>query len=342
MLGTILNLEKRVYLPFKIAALVSAMSDEGVDPVDALAGTGITPIQLQSPDTRVSYRQTRQVFLNALRMTSSNSCALRAGERMHITSYGMYGYALMSSQYSDDVFRFALKYHHVMGPVADIAYTRDGDGSAFVYTPLLATSASEDLYRLVVEFQLASHHTLIHDLFGPSFRLSEIRLMYQAPTHAALYECVFDCPILFNQRRNELCFETRWIAETMPHANPITNAMALDICERNLLEVQRSSGVATEVSRLLYEQSGRFPSIEAMATELNTTARSLRRRLNDEQTSYRNILAEVRMRLAIGYLQKTEMTTAEIARRLGFSDASNFRQAFVRWTRRNPSSYRKR
>jgi AraC-like DNA-binding protein len=342
MLGTILNLEKRVYLPFKIAALVSAMSDEGVDPVDALAGTGITPIQLQSPDTRISYQQMRQVFLNVLRMTSGDSCALRAGERMHVTAYGMYGYALMSSQYPDDVLRFALKYHHVMGPVTDMAYARDGDESALVYTPLLASSVSEDLYRLVAAFQLASHHTLIHDLFGPSFKLSGIRLMYQAPKHAAHYECVFDCPILFDQQRNELRFETRWMADTMPHANSITNAMALEICERNLLEVQRSSGVATEVSRLLYEQSGRFPSIEAMAAELKTTARSLRRRLSDEQTSYRNILAEVRMRLAIGYLQKTEMTTAEIARRLGFSDASNFRQAFVRWTRHNPSFYRNR
>jgi AraC-like DNA-binding protein len=51
-------------------------------------------------------------------------------------------------------------------------------------------------------------------------------------------------------------------------------------------------------------------------------------------------LAEVRMRLAIEYLRKTQMTNEEIASRLGYSEAANFRHAFARWTRKSPSAFR--
>lgn len=87
-----------VYPAHKIAAMVFAIAEEGIDAADALAGTGIAPERLQSPNIRVSYRQTKQACLNALRLTAGTACAFRAGERMHVTAYGMYGYALLSSR----------------------------------------------------------------------------------------------------------------------------------------------------------------------------------------------------------------------------------------------------
>lgn len=69
--------------------------------------------------------------------------------------------------------------------------------------------------------------------------------------------------------------------------------------------------------------------------------RTLRRRLEAQGTSYREILAGVRQGLAIEYLRKTRMTTEDIASRLGYSDAANFRHAFLRWTGKTPHEYRR-
>ncbi|MCY1551328.1 putative HTH-type transcriptional regulator [compost metagenome] len=84
----------------------------------------------------------------------------------------------------------------------------------------------------------------------------------------------------------------------------------------------------------------RFPSIETMARELALEPRALRRKLEIQGTSYRQILADVRRGLAIEYLRETRMTTEEIASRLGYSDAANFRHAFARWTQKTPREYR--
>ena len=42
----------------------------------------------------------------------------------------------------------------------------------------------------------------------------------------------------------------------------------------------------------------------------------------------------------IEYLRRTKMTSEEIANRLGYSDAANFRRAFTSWTGKNPSDFR--
>lgn len=45
--------------------------------------------------------------------------------------------------------------------------------------------------------------------------------------------------------------------------------------------------------------------------------------------------------MAIEYLRHTRMTNEDIASRLGYSDAANFRHAFARWTGKSPSEYRR-
>jgi len=136
----------------------------------------------------------------------------------------------------------------------------------------------------------------------------------------------------------------RWRADRddgpLPLADPRTHAMAREMCEQVLSEINRAGGVAADVRRLLIEQPGRYPSIEVMAEELGMYPRALRRKFEAEGTSYRDLLAEVRMRLAVEYLRKTEMTNEEIASRLGYSDAANFRHAFTRWTGKSPSDFR--
>jgi len=50
----------------------------------------------------------------------------------------------------------------------------------------------------------------------------------------------------------------------------------------------------------------------------------------------------VRHRLAIEYLQGTQLPMAEIAQLLGFSNPANFRRAFKRWSAKAPSEVREK
>lgn len=82
-------------------------------------------------------------------------------------------------------------------------------------------------------------------------------------------------------------------------------------------------------------------SLEDMARLMNTSARKLKRRLQDEGTTFRALLAESRGAMAEALLGDARLTLTEVAERLGFSDLSSFSQAFKRWYEVAPGVFRK-
>jgi AraC-like DNA-binding protein len=67
--------------------------------------------------------------------------------------------------------------------------------------------------------------------------------------------------------------------------------------------------------------------------------RSLYRKLNLENSSYKSIYDDVRKSLTEDYLTETNLSINQIAELLGFNDASNFRRVFKRWFGMSPSQY---
>ena len=68
--------------------------------------------------------------------------------------------------------------------------------------------------------------------------------------------------------------------------------------------------------------------------------RSIQRRLNEEHTSYRQLVDEVRKSLAIEHLSRPGTSTTDVAFLLGFSEPSAFTRAFRRWTGAAPTEFR--
>jgi len=82
--------------------------------------------------------------------------------------------------------------------------------------------------------------------------------------------------------------------------------------------------------------------LDAVARSLHTTTRTLRRRLEDEGTSFRVIKDGLRRELAIDWLTKTQRPLGRIGADLGFADAAAFYRAFSAWTGSGPREYRRR
>ncbi len=66
---------------------------------------------------------------------------------------------------------------------------------------------------------------------------------------------------------------------------------------------------------------------------------TLRRRL-DEDSTFTEIVDDLRREMAVRHLAGAEPTVSEIAFLLGFSDVRAFGRAFRRWTGQSPTEYR--
>jgi AraC-like DNA-binding protein len=77
-----------------------------------------------------------------------------------------------------------------------------------------------------------------------------------------------------------------------------------------------------------------------IAGRLAVSTRTLQRRLHDENTSFQDVLNDLREGLARHYLANTVHTSAEISFLLGYDDPNSFIRAFHAWTGQTPERVR--
>lgn len=96
------------------------------------------------------------------------------------------------------------------------------------------------------------------------------------------------------------------------------------------------------LTRLLETQlpAGRV-SLRDTAELLDTSPRTLQRRLDEHGFAYSSLLDEVRQKVALDRLRTTNAPITLIAQELGYSDSAHFARAFRRWAGMSPLAVRR-
>ncbi|MBT4521839.1 MAG: helix-turn-helix domain-containing protein [Halieaceae bacterium] len=81
-------------------------------------------------------------------------------------------------------------------------------------------------------------------------------------------------------------------------------------------------------------------TIDSLSRDMNISRRTLQRRLTAHDSSFKQLLQELRMELADRYLADSRLGITEIAFLLGYSDQASFSNAFKLWRGCSPSDYR--
>ena len=99
--------------------------------------------------------------------------------------------------------------------------------------------------------------------------------------------------------------------------------------------------MGTRVREFLTAREGQYPNLADAADFFSISSSTLIRKLKKEQTSFQELLDEIRQERAAWYLTNTNLPVEEIAARLGFLDTSNFSRTFRRWHGVTPTALRK-
>jgi len=111
-------------------------------------------------------------------------------------------------------------------------------------------------------------------------------------------------------------------------------------CDLQLKRLQEGGSLAQRVRLWLQSHEAQLPHLPEAAVRENLTERTFMRRLSAENTSYQDLLDEVRMERASWLLQHTDTPVEQVAYAVGYEDASNFSRTFKRWTGLTPKSLR--
>jgi AraC-like DNA-binding protein len=249
-------------------------------------------------------------------------------------------FAILSTVNYREAMQFAVKYHQLAAPLTTMEFTEIDGCGVWRLQPLAHPRIDARLFKFIVEMQFGIIVSLHRDIMGPAFSAKEFQVTFHPAHDASERSDLFGAPVLFGQSANRLLFDSHWLDGTPSLGNQITNSIVTRLCDEQIDEFQLRRGLVGEVRQLLMRNLMRPKQLEDVAQNLNMSARTLRRKLREENSSFRQVFDELRRDMAVRYLRDTNLTVEEIADTLGFSDAANFRKAFRRWTKTTPREYK--
>ncbi len=189
------------------------------------------------------------------------------------------------------------------------------------------------LERYLVEHYMAMALTQLRDASGQDFMPLQANFRHARPDYAQDYSVLFGDHLRFSASANELWFDEETLALPMLGGNQAMFEVVCSELDRRLAQQERFGGIAGKVAELARRQmlQGETPTLEALAASLHQTARTLRRRLQEQGLTFRQLLDTVRAELD-GYLEMQGLTRAQIAEQLGYSDTAAYLHARKRWT----------
>jgi len=326
--------------PMSAQLLTRLGLERGLTASTCLRGTGLRLDDLNRPEQHVTGEQELMIIANLLEaLDDPPGLGLEAGVRYHLTTYGIWGFALISSPTLRSAIAVGLRYLDLTYSFCRVATREDGDELCLF---LDVSTVPVALRRFLIERDTAAIHVIQRELFAAATRLRRVSFAFPAPpTGARRYQEVFGFRPEFDADAHAVAFDGSRLDMPLPQAEANTADLADAQC-RLLLEQRRArGGLSGQVRNALLTRPRTPPTFAEVAATLHLSPRTLRRRLADEGASYRTLLDEVREKLAEELLVNGRLTVEEVAQRLGYSETSSFTHAFRRWNGVGPRAHRR-
>lgn len=179
-------------------------------------------------------------------------------------------------------------------------------------------------------------------LIGEPIEDAHYRLAIPEPDNSADYTNALHGPISFDADLNEVDIPGHWLDLPSPYFHAELWRQARITLSQNLKEQSDNEGTpyTQHITGLLRTSEPPLPDLREVASDLNVSARTLNRRLQAENASFRRLKSRALASRAKQYLRQTNHSVEAIAEELGYKDTANFRRAFRRNEGCSPIEYR--
>lgn len=318
--------------------IVNFAASYGIEAPACLTGTGITEYQLRDADTLIERKQELRLFENLiLALPDVPALGFELGLRYHIADFGLWGFLLRTSRTLREAIHFALRYLPLSTAYCRFSVFSDADEVGVLADP---DPIPPHLRSFLLERDTATAMQLFEELGLQGFRVQRIEYQGPAPDHADRIRTLCGITPQYGRSRNAVVFRREDADRLLPMYDPHLVRFLEDQC-RAQLEKRQLSGLAEQIRRMVLGPLGLVATIDMVAKHLTMAPRSLRRKLEEEGTNFRELVDAERRHLAAQLLLSTEMKLEEVAAQLGYSDTAGFTRAFHRWFDQAPGEFRK-
>jgi AraC-like DNA-binding protein len=317
--------------------MIQLAGEYGISKARCIAGTGLTHDETVDPAREITGLQELDVLRNILRVVHpSVPFAFLAGLRYHLTTHGMFGFALMSCPNGWSAVDLTARYFDLSFSFNRFAFEVEDGYGKLLYDD---SDNPDDLRAALVERDIGALVSIERETIGRVIAAQSLLFRGPRPAYADPFKPLFGVAPHYNAEVNCVRFDLAALDFRPAQSDALGWRMSEDQCRAMLEQRGLRSGLAGRVRDRIVRSMGEFPNMQAVAAELGMSARTLRNHLAREATSYRELLEQARERFA-EQLLAAGMTIDSIADRLGYADTSSFVAAFKRWKGVPPRRYR--
>ena len=324
-----------------VLSLAAALRERGHDPDPLLAQYDLDPARLAEPRARLSIPRYMRLGHAAMQLSGDPALGLEMGRLSHIAQVGLAGVTAAQAPTVREAARTLIRFEplYAANYRGQSSFAEDADGAWLNFYSISPYNAYN---RFVVDALLAGWLHQLGALAGRPLAAQRVEIEFPAPDYAGRYAEVFGGPVEFATGHNRLRLDREALALRNPAHCPSTWHQLLELCEAELAQLTRTRSLRERITQLLGPLlHGREPDLDEIARRLQLPSWTLRRKLAEEGTGFRDILNDARRDLAMTYIRDTELSFGEIAYLLGFASAEAFQRAFKRWSAQTPGEFRR-
>lgn len=314
----------------------------GADRGRILERASLDPDRLRDPEAHIPLASHHELWEVAVDEARDRALPLKVAEACEPATFHVLGYACMTAATVREALDRLTRFLSLFLQGETITLELPGDEARLV----LHQTAPRRLGReLSAESTIAKIVITVRMLIGEggeTWAPSLVTFAHAAPPDTSYFAKLFRAPVRFGAPRTELVIPASMLDTPLAKSDPSLSSFferhAEDILRRTGARADATARVRRGVTEALH--AGEVSETN-VARRLGWSERTLRRRLGEEGTSFRQVLDDVRRELAQGWLVQSEMAIGEVAFLLGFSESSNFHRAFKRWTGQTPDEFRR-
>ncbi|MGQ9427460.1 AraC family transcriptional regulator ligand-binding domain-containing protein [Gilvimarinus sp. F26214L] len=340
--------DKVIPFHFHPLGFIDSFNQYGASTRDLLAGAGIHGAILDVPEGKISYRQFVELLRSGIRLCNQPGLGLLIGRHFDWYYYGLPGIAMQASGSFKEATSILHRYTCLVQPYYGYFKSRpaffvDNQQSVTIPIQYLLSEGlgDEKLQQFELEYRVGLLMRLL-EYFKCSTEHSnvDVHLATPQPVHGHLYKELNGYQFHFNSKASRFILPGQVLASSRKHPRRGVFDHVLRYCRMELNQMDKWARYGERVRGILYENIPFYLNQKEVAERLGVTTRTLARKLQQEGTSFTEVLNDVRREIATYFLDSTQLSVADIAESMGFSDTTNFRQAFKRWTGQSASRTR--
>jgi AraC-like DNA-binding protein len=302
-----------------------------------LEEAGVSPVDLARPETRLPHRLMMSILESWVERTGDQSIGLRAGASVEPGDLDTIEYAARSCATLREALECAARYTHLVNEAAEVSIVDYGDDALWRYR--ITDGVPQP--RAANDFVIAAAARFAMRCATIDRMPREIHFMHDAPADMNHYVAFSASALRFGMPHNGYVIEKAVLERPTRGAN-VRMHEAFDKYARELSE-RAALGARSRAREAITARLGSGEMcMEAVAAGLAMSVPTLRRRLEDEGTTFTDLVDDVRRDLAERYLRDPDRSISEIAALLGFAHAPAFHKAFRRWKGVTPTAHRAR